>query len=90
MSKILVEIPDEEYEKIKEEVTKDLRDQVTDDVIDEYLRSCSNNCMILLLKGQFNIKERYKNIKNKQVDDLTSDERVIVDIYHLLYGVRGD
>lgn len=70
--------------KIKEEVRKELRDSVSNEVIDDYLRNCSNSCMLSLLKSKFNIKDRYETIKSKQVEDLSTDEKLIVNMYYMM------
>ena len=70
-------VSSEEYTKLLEEAKNRVRSEITEAKVEEYLRNNSNFSIETKINN-LALDERYKNIENTLVKDLSGDELLIL------------
>lgn len=81
---IKVNISKEEEEKIYEKARDDIREKLTNEAIEKFIAE-SKDLNILELIRTFGLYDKYISIKNKKLKDLTKNEKLIAELYWLIY-----
>ena len=77
MPEMTFNITFEEYKKLLEEAKNQVRSEITVEVIEDYLKNNSDFSIEAKINN-LGLDERYKNIENTLVKDLSGDELLIL------------
>lgn len=81
---IKVNISKEEEEKIYKKARDDVREKLTNEAIEKFIAE-SKDLNILELIRTFGLYDKYISIENKKLKDLTRNEKLIAELYWLIY-----
>lgn len=81
---IKVNISKEEEEKIYKKARDDVREKLTNEAIKKFIAE-SKDLNILELIRIFGLYDKYISIENKKLKDLTRNEKLIAELYWLIY-----
>lgn len=83
-----VKISKEEEERIYEQARDDVRSELTKEAVKNYIYNARSLDLISLVKD-FGLHEKYEEIKNTSLKDLTRNEKFTAMLYWLIYNMVG-
>lgn len=81
---IKVNLSKDEEEKIYKKARDDVRKELTNEAVEEFIAK-SKDLNILDLIRTFGLYDKYISIENKKLKDLTKNEKLIAELYWLIY-----
>lgn len=81
---IKVNISKEEEEKIYKKARDDVREKLTNEAIEKFIAEFKNLNILELIRT-FGLYDKYISIENKKLKDLTKNEKLIAELYWLIY-----
>lgn len=79
-----VNLTKEEETKLLERAKDEVRDELTEKAIEEFI-SANVDINLLELTRLFNISNKYENLKSKQIESLTRNDKFICMLYWIMY-----